>query len=63
VEAGVEEVVGTTDVVEGSRVVGASIVEGGGVTGSEGVDRAGVERGQDERQRTQKAIWSEAILS
>jgi hypothetical protein len=38
VEAGVEEVVGTTDVVEGSRVVGASIVEGGVVTGSEGVD-------------------------
>jgi hypothetical protein len=56
VEASVVEAVGATGVVEGSRVAGAGIVEGGVVTGSEGSNRAGVERGQDERRRTRKAI-------
>jgi hypothetical protein len=57
VEAGVVEVVGTTGVVEGSRVAGASVVEEGGVvTGSAGSNRAGVERARDESRRTRKAI-------
>jgi hypothetical protein len=63
VEVGVVEVVDAGDVVEGSRVAGVGVVGGGVVTRFEGVDRAAVERARDESRQTQKAIWSEAILS
>jgi hypothetical protein len=44
VEAGVVEVVGTVEVVDGSRAIGASEVGGGVDTVAEGVEGA-VERG------------------
>ena len=64
-EAGVVEVVVAACVVEGSRAAGAGIVEEARVvvTRTEGSKRAGVERARDERRRTRKEIWSEAILN
>lgn len=59
VEAGVVEAVGIGGVVVGSGVVEPRVMEEGGVvvgTGAEGSNRASVERVQDERRRTQKAI-------
>jgi hypothetical protein len=55
VEARVVEVVGTTEVVDGSRAIGAGEVGGGVETVAEGV-REAVERGQDARRRTRYAI-------
>jgi hypothetical protein len=48
VEAGVVEVVGIVEVVDGSRATGAGEVEGGVDTMAEGVEGA-VERGRDAR--------------
>ena len=51
VEAGVVEVVGTAEVVDGSRAAGAGEVGGGVETVAEGVEGA-VERDRDARRRT-----------
>jgi hypothetical protein len=51
VEAGVVEVVGTAEVVDGSRAAGAGEVGGGVETVAEGVEGA-VEQGRDARRRT-----------
>jgi hypothetical protein len=51
VEVGVVEVVGTAEVVDGSRATGASEVGGGVETVVEGVEGV-VERGRDARRRT-----------
>jgi hypothetical protein len=51
VEAGVVEVVGIVEVVDGSRATGAGEVGGGVDIMAEGVEGA-VERGRDARRRT-----------
>jgi hypothetical protein len=51
VEAGVVEVVGIAEVVDGSGATGAGEVGGGVETVAEGVEGA-VERGRDARRRT-----------
>jgi hypothetical protein len=58
-EAGVVEVVGMAEVVDGSGATGAGKVRGGvvAVTGVEGAE----ERGRDARRRTLYAIWSNEI--
>jgi hypothetical protein len=58
-EDGVVEAVCVASVVVGTRVAEAGMVEEGGVvvvTRAEGSNRAGVERVQDERRWTRKAI-------
>ena len=60
VEAGVVEVVGTSEVVDGSRATGASEVGGGVETVVKGVKGA-VERGRDMRRQTRYVILSEEI--
>lgn len=61
VEAGVVEVVGMAEVVDGSRATGAGEV-GGGVVAMTGVEGA-EERGRDARRGTLYAIWSDEIYS
>ena len=50
-EAGVVEVVGMAEVVDGSRATGAGEVEGGVDTMAKGVE-GGVEQGRDAKRRT-----------